>query len=230
MKPGLASKISFYFFFIAYLLVGIIIFRDYGMSWDEELNRTATGQQEYNYAFHGEKKVLLEGSEKYHGPAFELMLLIAERLSPFKDTRTVYFLRHFLTFLFFWLSSLALFFLGKKIFRSPWVPLCCVLMYELSPRIFGESFYNSKDLGFLSLFTISLFTFYNFIRSKKWWPAIAHAIVTGFMIDIRITGVLISLLTIVIYFRDLFIHKNFNRKKINLLAFYVVFQFACIVF
>ena len=39
------------------------------------------------------------------------------------------------------------------------------MFYVGSPRIFGDSFFNNKDLVFLSLITIALF--YSFELAKK---------------------------------------------------------------
>jgi len=231
MNQGTFLKKNFpWIFFSVYLVIGLLVFRDYGMSWDEELNRIATALPEYNYVFHGEDKKLLESSEKYHGPSFELLLFFAERMLNLNDTRSVYFLRHFITFFFFWLSSLALFLLARKIFKKDGIAFLCLLMYVLSPRIFGESFYNSKDIGFLSFFTLSLYTLQRFHSRKKVMDGLFHALVTGFMIDIRITGILVPLITILVFILDLILDRNQGKtRQFLIIATYILFQVACII-
>src|SRR6478609_7072339 len=98
-----AKKIPF-LFFVAYLICGILIFRDFGLSWDEDMSRISTAMTEYNFAVHGAREALVSNIDKYHGPAFELVLFAADRMLHLTDTRQVYFLHHFLTFFFFWLS------------------------------------------------------------------------------------------------------------------------------
>ena len=230
MNQGTFLKKNFsWIFFSVYLIVGLLVFRDYGMSWDEELNRIATALPEYNYVFHGEDKKLVESSEKYHGPAFELLLFFAERAMNLTDTRPIYFLRHFLTFFFFWLSSVFFFLLAKNIFKKDGIAMLCVLMYVLSPRIFGESFYNSKDLGFLSFFTLSLYTLERFLTKKKFIGGFIHALITGFMIDIRITGILIPLVTIFVFAWDLFVSRSKDKSLQLILLTYFIFQGAFII-
>ena len=230
MTKILSLKNFSLFFFIAYLLTGIFIFRDTGISWDEESNRIGTALPEFNFVFHGDAQHLITSTEKYHGPSFELVLLGAERILNITDSREIYFLRHFLTFFFFWLSSVFLFLLSKKLFSGP-VAIICLLMYVLSPRIFGESFYNSKDIGFLSFFTISLYTLHRFLENKNMVNALMHALVTGFMTDIRIMGLIMPLMTIVILIVDLIFKRQniFAGKNAGLIFFYVILQSGFII-
>ena len=219
-------------FFPLYLIVGLFIFRDFGISWDEGINRIGTALPEFNYVFHGDQKTLLENSEKYHGPSFELLLLSAERIAHVTDTRSIYLLRHFITFFFFWLSSLFLFLLARKLFTRDLVAIACVLMYVLSPRIFGESFFNSKDIGCLSFFTISLYTLHRFISRKTLWNGFLHALVTGFMIDIRITGLIMPFVTTLAWIMEFTISRNrniFSARQLFVFLTYVLLQILFIV-
>ena len=219
-------------FFPLFLIVGLFIFWDFGISWDEGINRIGTALPEFNYVFHGDQQHLLESSEKYHGPSFELLLLSAERIANVTDTRSIYLLSHFITFFFFWLSSLFLFLLARKLFTRDWVAIACVLMYVLSPRIFGESFFNSKDIGCLSFFTISLYTLHRFIFRKTLWNGFLHALVTGFMIDIRITGLIMPFVTTLVWVIDFFVAKNrsnFSARQILVFPAYFALQIIFIV-
>ena len=216
-------------FFAIWLVAGLFIYRDYGLSWDEEINRFGTALPEYNYIFHGEKENLLRSSEKYHGPAFELILYTMERVFHITDSRQVYLFRHLANFLLFYFSAVAFFFLAKRLFRHPVLPLIALLMYALMPRIFAESFYNSKDVGFLSVFTFSLYTLQRFINRKNFGNALLHALVTGFAIGIRITGILVPLLTLLILVVDAIVEKGEGKRIVRLVAGYLVLQFAFIV-
>lgn len=215
-------------FFLAYLITGILFFRDAGLSWDEGMNRIGTALPEYNFVFHGDHEGLLQSSEKYHGPAFELLLLSAERITGVTDSRAIYSLRHFLTFFFFWISSIFFFLLSGRLFKENLFAMICVLMYVLSPRIFGETFYNSKDAGFLAFFTISLYTMHRFLERKNFLNAFLHALAAGFMVDIRITGILIPFVTIVCWFADAAILRE-KKKHFAVLTAYLFLQFGFIV-
>ncbi len=228
----MSDKLIARFFILLYFLVGIWIFRDYGISWDENAQRVNNGLVNYNFVFEGKKKELVESPEKYHGPAFELLLFSVERACKLTDLRTIYLVRHLLTFLTFFISSCCIYFLSLQLFKKEKWALVAFLFYILSPRIFAEAFYNCKDVAFLSLFTISLLTFYQFTRKRNYGYLLLHAAVTGFMIDIRVTGILIPVLTAAVLISDLFFFSGTepNRKKLLLLiSVYAIVQFVFIV-
>ena len=56
-------------FFALFFIIGALIYKDYGMSWDEEMQWKNNGTVVYDYIFHGKIDNLLWGNEKYHGPA-----------------------------------------------------------------------------------------------------------------------------------------------------------------
>jgi hypothetical protein len=75
-------------------------------------------------------------------------------------------------------------------------------MLLLTPRIFADSFYNSKDLAFLSAFIISIFTLDGFHQHQDRRWLLIHAFTSAFVIDIRLAGLLIPLLTIFTNYRQ----------------------------
>lgn len=161
------------------------------MSWDERYQWKGNGYTNYNYIVHGDKETLLASADKYHGPAFELVLVVIEKATNLNDVRDVFLMRHLLCFLVFYLSSVFFWFLSLRIFKSSKAAFLGVLMYVLSPHIFSHSFYNSKDTVFLSFFVISIFCLIRFFEDRSFRSAIVLALITAFTIDIRIIGVLI---------------------------------------
>ena len=77
------------------------------------------------------------------------------------------------------------------------------LLLVLSPRIFANAFYNSKDIPFLSMYIIAVFTLLCFLEKKTFPRALIHALVCGILIDIRILGVMVPFFTFVFIFMDL---------------------------
>ena len=59
-------------FFAVFLCIGITVFRDCGISWDEGTQRH-TGIINCLYVSKEEQRLLTD-SERYHGPAFEMRL------------------------------------------------------------------------------------------------------------------------------------------------------------
>ena len=143
-------------FFVAYFFLGVCIFKDYGISWDEHLARRR-GIIAFSYIM-GDKG-LLTYKDRYHGPAFEIILAVIEKvLNPFKNLRRTYLIRHFFIFLLFFAGIFFFYRLCGYVFRDWKIGLLGSLFLILSPRIFAHSFYNSKDIAFLSVFIISIYT------------------------------------------------------------------------
>ena len=194
-RPEMArSTIAVLVFFAVLLAVGAAVFRDYGISWDESFQRKY-GQQVYAYVTEGNPR-MLGGPMKYYGPAFELGLFGFERALRLSDTRSIYFMRHFLTFLTFWLGTVFFYKLCRYMFGSWKIGLVGALLLVLSPRMLAESFYNPKDMPFMAIFAISMYTLVRYIDAKTIRWAVAHAIACGILVDIRIVGLLVPVFTI----------------------------------
>ncbi len=181
--------------FAALLAVGLCVYRDYGLSWDEEISRLDCGLVNYEYVRGGEPWPLLLSAEKYHGPAFEVFLIALEKgLGP-TDSRAVYLMRHLVTFLTFYAAVIAFFLLLRGRFGRA-TAACGTLFLVLSPRIFAESFYNSKDLVFLSLYVVSLYTLVRFRRAMTPATTAAHALACALLTDVRLPGVVVPCVTV----------------------------------
>jgi hypothetical protein len=182
--------------FAALLLTGLLVFRDYGYSWDEQISRWWNGRPNYTLLSGGKRRLLDETDEKYHGPAFEIVLYAAERGLRLHDTRTVYFMRHLLTFLLFFASVVVFYRVLRRRFHSRMIGLAGATILVLSPRIFADAFYNSKDLALLSAYVFALATLGRFLRRPGHGSAALHALACSFLIDIRILGAVVPVLTL----------------------------------
>jgi hypothetical protein len=184
-------------FFLSFLCLGLSIFDDYGVSVDEARNRK-NALTNYNILSVHQYPSPLQSWDKYHGSAFDLALYLVEkiiRIHP-EDHRTQFLYRHLINFLVFFLSVLAFYKLLNGRFNHWGLALlgCCFLI--LSPRIFADSFYNSKDLAFLSFFILSIATQQWYVAKPRLKSLIAHAFFCGICVDIRISGILSPLLTV----------------------------------
>ncbi|HVP56744.1 MAG TPA: glycosyltransferase family 39 protein, partial [bacterium] len=139
---------------------------------------------------------MLEGPMKYYGPAFEMGLLASERALGLTDTRTIYFMRHLITFLTFSLATFFFYKLCRYMFGSWKIGLLGALLLVVSPRMLAEAFYNPKDMPFMSLFAISMYTLVRYVDTKTIRWAVAHAIPCAVLVDIRIVGLLLPVFTI----------------------------------
>lgn len=207
----LTSKNIFLIFYAAFLITGFLVYKDYGISWDESACRADLGELNWNFITKGDYKSLVSDDAKYHGPAFEIILYGVERIFNIKETRDIFFTRHLITFLLFAVSVLFFYRICKKLSKSEWIALLGPVMLVLSPRIFADSFYNSKDLAFASLVVINIFTSIRFLEKKNASSAIWNAVISAFVIDVRIMGVIIPAITGIFLLIDFL--KNADRRK-----------------
>ena len=141
---GSARRVIPIIFFAALLLVGLGVFRDYGVSWDERVQREY-GEKVYNYVTAGDRELFTD-RHRYYGPVIEFALFSLEKALDLEDTRQVYLMRHLAVFLMFWLGAVFFYFLCKHEFKSWKLGILGSILLILSPRIFAHAFYNSKDI------------------------------------------------------------------------------------
>lgn len=186
--------ISVALFFALFLCLGLRIVGDYGMSVDEK-NSRIRGLNYLAYLTDGDRQIFIDHGQ-FHGPAFEIVLAWLETVLHLTDGRDVYLMRHIATFLLFYLSVFFFYLLCRERFDDWRIGLLGCVFFLLSPRIFADAFYNPKDLPFLSVFIISIYTLIKYLERKTWRRAALHAFVCGVLIDIRIVGILVPAFTL----------------------------------
>ncbi len=218
-------------FFFLFLILGVSIYKDYGLSWDELYNHD-NGIQAYNYLFENDDS-LLTYNDNYYGSVFELVLVILEKSLNIEDSRELFFMRHLVTFLIFYISIIFFYFLGKLYFNDWKKGLLGCLFLILSPRIFAHSFYNSKDLVFLSMFIIAFYTMIRFLDNKSYKWLILHSLASALLISTRILGILIFFLTLVFFIGnkifDKKILKKEQKKNVFKLILYLMFVLVLMI-
>ena len=193
-------------FLLLLLVLGLAVYPDYGVSWDEPIvvdygmmlrNYIVAGDPEFTTAF-----------DRYHGSLIPMLLAFFDSWMGDASSKERYLYHHLFNFLFFWSGLCALFALGRKrwgeggkentirswLCRDGWA-LCLVLFLFLSPRIFAHSFYNCKDIPFLSLYVMSLYSGVSLVEKPNAKRLLLHALVTALLINVRIMGVLVLVYT-----------------------------------
>ncbi|GAA4741643.1 glycosyltransferase family 39 protein [Flavisolibacter ginsenosidimutans] len=231
-----------FLFFLGVLLLGLFIYRDYGISADEGISRTnavITAKylvQRFVPAYAKSDSVLAsvpnlhQWKDRDYGVAFELPAYLLEKALRLKDPRSIHFLHHLCIFLVFWVGLWFFYLLAKERFNSWKVGLVGAILLLLSPRIFADAFYNSKDLVFMSFFIVSLYTLVRFLKSPNWRLALLHALACAITIDVRIMGILLPLATVAIFVIDA-MKNNSNlpmKKRMAALVLYSALL-VCIV-
>jgi hypothetical protein len=223
-----SAKSHLPFFILAFVLfiTGLFIYKDYGFSWDEDSQRRENGLVNYNYIHNNNYQALIEGNEKYHGPAFEIALIYIEKAFNLKSSRDIYLMRHLVNFFVYFISVLFFYFIIYKEFKKRHIAFIGTLFFILTPRIFADAFYNSKDLVFMSFVIINIFTTLWLLRKFNFTSAFINGLVTGIVIDTRVMGVIIPAITfLLICFH--FLRNKMERKSI-LFSTIVWGMFSCI--
>lgn len=206
------------------LLTGILVFRDYGISWDENTQRNS-GIVFFDHiqkalgielvALPGNIPELENYGDKEFGADFEILLFAMERMFGMDDYREVFFLRHLINFLFFWMGVAVFGLTIRERFRKWYLPVMAILILFLHPRIFAQSFYNSKDIIVMVFFIFSFYAFIRFGKTGKLRYALLLALFSAITFNIRPVGILIPFLAFLILLFAHFSSSNLRdgRKK-----------------
>jgi hypothetical protein len=216
-------------FFLSMIILGIGIYKDYGMSWDEKYQRESNGRLVYNYVFHNENEPYLSSDEIYHGPAIEWTLYSLERVFRLTDSREIYLFRHLACYLFFIFSGWIFFKLINEVYDDSKLAAFASLLYVFSPRMFADAFYNSKDIGALAAYSISMYTAILFFKKPTIKRAAYHGFLSGFLIAIRITGVIMPVVTIFLFLLR-YLHDSSRDKLVDILKGIAIYLTVTILF
>lgn len=203
-------------FFAAVLLLGLIVSRDYGVSWDEGFQR-GYGQTMWEYVADGNRG-LFSSSERAYGPVFVLSLTASEKLLHLTDTRDIYLFRHACTFFLFWVGLVFFYRFGRRMFGSWKAALLACIFLLLSPRIFAHAFYNPKDIPFLALWAVGMDTLFLLLEKKTIARAMLHAAVCGLLVDLRVVGLLLSAITFLLLLADTYPFRKRTLKDHGTIA------------
>jgi hypothetical protein len=232
--------VSISLFFLILLLVGLNSYRDYGISWDEPAQQI-TGAVTVNYLaekvhapaflalWKGNVPALDTYPDRDYGVAFEAPAVALEQLLGLKDSRDIYMFRHLLVFLVFIAGVGALYRLAARRFIDWRIGLLSALFLVLTPRLFAEAFYNSKDIVFMAAFAAAMNTTISFVLRPSPKTALLHALATALAIDVRIMGILLPVISVTILFARLIRHELSFGRTCLALGIYLIAGCALVV-
>ena len=227
-------------FFLLLLLAGLLILDDYGISWDEAIQRRH-GRVSIDYA--AEKLGIdnytpLEPDwdlEDYQWSNYGMIYQItANLLEQYFDIEEDYYnyykLRHIMAFLLFWIATI--YFYRTIRLRFPdraWYPLLGTLALILSPRIFANGFYNPKDHILLVFYLISIFTLLRFLKERTWRNLVFHAFATGLALNTRLPALIVPMTTVLILGWEVLRHRPAPVKNLLWIGAYLPLSVAFMV-
>lgn len=186
------ETIGIWLFFITYFLIGLFLFRDYGVSTDEPFERsTMYINMNYITTQLGREPMDVPALEtyedKYYGMALQLPTAVFEKGD--RGFPYIYSCRHLYTFGLCFIGYLFFFSLCKRIFHSNILGILGVVMVALYPRFFAEQFYNIKDMVFVSVFMVTMWATERLITNKFSWKWIfLFTVISAVAMNVRIFG------------------------------------------
>ena len=241
MKIKNINKLILYSFFLLYFAIGTITFGDYGVNIEEH-TQLYSGFYWLNYVFNVfgidflkdnlteilnniSRDSYLPNPEYYtYGPVFDLPTAFIDLLLGRKDTYLYFKYRHFIVFLIYYLSSIIFFKILIKRFNNFFISFFGTILYIFSPRIYGDSFHNNKDIIFLSLVAFSLYFAFKIFEKKKVKYLFFFSLLAAVATSTRVIGIFLPIsLIIFLFLEKLNSQSNKNTKLIILiLLFYIL--------
>jgi len=206
------------------ILIGLFIFRDYGLSWDEPYFYSYGDALGYAYSpanwfsghFDLNNSYGASGEDhKTRGPAYLLLarnfVYGAEALGA--DSASAW---HLVNFLFFQLGIYFLYRLAKRWMKAP-AAFAAAALFSYQPLLWGHAFINPKDPPFLTFFLASIclgfemvdtFIDHSLTSKQKTLQVIFPAVLLGITTSIRVLGPLAGLLIFVYLAWKVFQNKD----------------------
>ena len=240
----ISRKITFLLFSILFL-VGLFTFKDYGISVDEEFQR-ASGFYWLNYvlsftSFENFKSSVAEISSQikgftlsppaiynYYGVVFDLPVAFLEVAFQIEEPKNYFYFRHLLGFFLFFIASIYFYKLLLNRFSNYYVSLIGVLFFILSPRIYGSSFFNNKDIVFLSLLTMALYYCFKALEKPNFKNFLIFSVFAALCVSLRVFGIFFPVFFIIFYLLS-FLSNNKNLNNLFNLIFFFIFFFVFLI-
>lgn len=182
---ALRSHIPFVIFFVTYLIIGLFIYPDFGVSIDE-YSQIDIGRVNYE-RLRGSMEIQSH-YDRYYGPAFEVPLYLFSNILTTRTGIDEMSARHLGNFLFFAVAMIPWYLLLGRLFGNPLYGLLGSAMLVMSPRMFAEGFYNTKDIAFLAASVWVLSAFYWYVQRPTTGRLVALSVLTGFAFSVRVQG------------------------------------------
>lgn len=192
-------------------MIALISYDEYGLTWDDN-SQHKTGIISYEYVFSGSQD-LLEYKERDYGVAFELPLVIIEKVLDLRDSRSIFLMRHLVTHFFFLVSAFFCFLIIDFLYENKFLSTIGFLLVVLHPRLYAHSFFNTKDIPFMSMFLICFYVNAVAFSKKQAKYFILLGVCVGLLINLRIMGVVLFCLIPFFLMIDALDEKNY---KINI--------------
>ena len=164
----------------------------------------------------------------FYGVIFSLPGAFLEVIFNIEDSKNYYHLYHFLNFTLFFIASIFFYKLLFNRFLNNNIALVGTLFFVLSPRIYASSFYNNKDLVFLSLVTIALYYCFKSLEKINYKNLLIFSIFAAMCTSSRIFGIIFPVFFSIFYFLS-FLPSIKIIKNLKFIGFFLISYFLFLV-
>jgi hypothetical protein len=219
-----------FFIFLIFFVIGLNVYKDYGISFDENFHREA-GRLYYYFlkgffinldlsekVFVSDIKTAAQDVVFTEAVFFDLIAEFYIDLKNITAIEEVFFTRHLFNFLFFLVGCYFFYLILIKIFENKVYAYLGVLFLFFSPRIFSESFYNNKDIVFLSVTTVFIFFSIKFFEKKSYLNAILFGIFSALAFVTRLPAIVYIFATYLMFFLQSMDDEKFLITNYKFLA------------
>lgn len=228
------NQVLVYLYFITIFFICWLQIEDYGATLDDELYYL-NGVNSYEYIknfflsfFNSEINLSEYKSRVKEWPiVFELFLVFVCNLFNINQIEEVYLTSHRINFIIFFFSLIFFYKLINKRYENNLISIIAVSFIILSPRIFAESFYNSRDIFFMSLFIFYVYSSYNFLSNKNLLNSAIFAFFTALLINAKILGLIPFAFFCLLYIYN---YLNTKKKLIRDFKIFLLYFLFCIIF
>ena len=228
-----------YFVFFSFLIIGLLIYKDYGFNIDEKFHRSNGFywlkylsnyfNLDYLQIVSEEKLNSIKGFtlsdinyyNKY-GIIFDVPAALMEVILKIDEPLYFYQLRHILVFLYFFIGLIFFYKILLNRFKNETIALLGVILLFITPRIFGDSFQNTKDIIFLTFIIISTYFFFEAIEKENYKNLILFSLFSAISTSVRMFGVFLPFSFLLMQF-ILIRKKNYKKIIFNSSLFIITF-------
>ncbi len=227
-------------FFIFFFIIGLNIYKDFGLSSDEPFQRSI-GYYWYIYLLEFfsiniesidqvRKKFELmywsdyirSGNLIQYGIFFETLASFIEEFFNIENSRNAFQFKHLLTFCFFFLSSIFFYKIIRERYNNTLFAILITFFFLSSPRIFAESFYNCKDIVFMSFCVFSLYFALKNFEDLNYKNLFLFSLFTALATNVRVMGLILFFLFFVFLLLNCLEEKNFFKKSVFKIIFLLI--------
>lgn len=234
MKKNKINNLILYSFFFIYFFIGIYSLKDYGVNIEEH-TQVYSGFYWLNYIYDFFnidflKNDLIEKLAKIssdknlpnpqiytYGPVFDVPVAFLELLFRRIDSHFFYYFRHLLIFSIYFLSSIFVFKIFKLRFKNFFVCIFGTILFIYSPRLYGDSFHNNKDILFLSLIIFSIYYFFKFVKKNNIKHILLFTLFSALSTSTRVIGLFLPVSVLIFLFFD-----NINKESKKKFFIYLI--------